>query len=462
MTVFLGALGLTAMLLCGGLLFHLGQSGAPGSGLGRMLGSALVGLPYLVGVGVAFGAAAARGGLVAVWPGAPAPLRVVLLLGLALGAAVVAVATAGLAPARDEATAALVQRMVAAALLLVLPAAAALGLFPTLTGDKTAELARVAWALLVTGLLAGALLLVQQQRSAQAARQAAKDLEARAPGAKVWQRSPAGWTYDGEPFQAADPDTLAPLGREFARDAVQGYYRGRPVPGSHGPSFEALGRHEARDHRAVYWADTFRRGQDYYLIVHVRIHALPGADPARYQVLGHGHGRDDRQVFFQGRPVAGVRDVGSFELISADLARDAHQGYFVRRPVQGSEGASFERVDPTDDAWVRDRHRAWHLGRVAPERGGPRVPQAVELAGARPAALRLLGRGYASDGHRTWWQGQAVKDADAATFVVLDDRPAADGEAAADNDPPDARDARGDFRAGRRVPSAPSGSEGRR
>lgn len=261
----------------------------------------------------------------------------------------------------------------------------------------------------------------------------------------LWKRVDGRWTYDGRPFDPADPASLKALDGRFARDSVHGYYRGHAAPGSHGPSFEVLGEHEARDRHAVYWGDTYRKGQEYYTIRHVRIEPIAGADPARYQVLKHGYGRDGHSAYREGQRLRGVREPASFEVLTAELSRDARRAYFQDIEIPDSDGASFAIIDPQDDAWVRDRQRAWHVRYGQPEPGEPPRREVRVLEGARAGELRPLGREYAVDGQRVWWRGVRLKDVDLGSFSVLEAR---SGD---DSSQPDARDARGAFARGRRI-----------
>ena len=83
----------------------------------------------------------------------------------------------------------------------------------------------------------------------------------------IWKRVDGNWSYDRTPFDAADPATLKAIDGQFAKDAVQAYYRGIAVPGSDPASFEVLGQHEARDRRAVYWGETYRSRTSFPLLL---------------------------------------------------------------------------------------------------------------------------------------------------------------------------------------------------
>ena len=262
-----------------------------------------------------------------------------------------------------------------------------------------------------------------------------------------YTRKAGHWHHDDTPVAVADASSFQPLDARFARDAVQGYYRGQPVAGSHGATFQVLSEHEARDRQAVYWADTHRKAREYWAIRHVRVAVMAGADPARYQVLGHGYSRDDRQVWYDGQPFA-VRDPASFTPIDSRFARDAQRGYFDRTEVPGSHGPSFEVLADDGGSHARDQHRVYsaHI-----ELNDPlKPPHAVVrvLAGAQPATVRVLGRGYAVDGARVWWRGRPVAGADAGSFQVLETA----------RDQADAQDARSDFLEGRRRDLALAGA----
>ena len=293
--------------------------------------------------------------------------------------------------------------------------------------------------------VAAALCLTRRRVALALAALAASLLAACSEDPSLWKRVDGRWTYDGRAFEPADPATLKAIDGRFARDAVHCYYRGHVAPGSHGPSFEVLGEHEARDRQAVYWGDTYRKGQEYYTVRHVRIEVIDGADPTRYQVLKYGYGRDGGNAYREGQRLRGVRDPASFEVLTPRVSRDTRRGYFEDIEIPDSEGASFEIVDAKDDAWVRDRQRAWHVRFGQPQSGEPPRREVRVLDGAVPGQLRPLGREYASDGQRVWWRGVRLKDADVGSFAVIEERAGGEDEKA------DARDARGTFERGRRA-----------
>lgn len=253
------------------------------------------------------------------------------------------------------------------------------------------------------------------------------------------------WHFDKSVFVPEDPATFEPLTHGFARDARRGYYRGTPIAQSDGATLEVLGEHEARDRQAVYYADTYRKGQEYWLIRHVRVQVVQQADVASYRVLSHGYARDVHRAYYEGEGFA-VRDAASFEPMSPSFARDAQRGYYERHEIAGSDGASFALVDAHDDGYVRDKARVYH-GRIElDDKGNPPRPVLRTLKGADAARFRVLGRGYGSDGARVWYRGVVVTGVDAAAFSVID-------STAAQADDADAQDTRRRYRSGVALPA---------
>ena len=248
------------------------------------------------------------------------------------------------------------------------------------------------------------------------------------------------WTHNGVEFTPEDAASFRVIDTLFARDARRGYYRGSAVPDSDGPTFGALSVHEARDRDAVYYCDTYRKGQEYWSIQHVRVERIRDADPASYRALSEGYARDAHRAYAEGIPFD-VRDVATFEPLAADFARDAQRGYYARAEIAGSHGPSLAILDERDPSYARDRANVYH-GRHETDRSDSRSrPVLRTLKQADPATLRVLGRGYAGDTRHIWYRGVLMKDVDATSFQVADSYV---GEA-------DASDRNGPWSAGRRL-----------
>ncbi|RZL33027.1 MAG: hypothetical protein EOP35_18835 [Rubrivivax sp.] len=276
-----------------------------------------------------------------------------------------------------------------------------------------------------------------------------------------YRRSAGQWRHGDVAFTPEDPATFKPLDGRFARDARRGYFLGAMVADSDGASFAVISEHEARDRYAVYYCDTYRKGQEYWLIQHLSVARIDGADPASYTAIGRGHARDARRVYFQGRAFA-ARDPASFEPLDGNFGRDAQRGYYARQEIAGSDGPTFEVIADNDTAYARDRRQGYYAfadidGEGEGETGdgdkrgagrtpNTRVPDIVRVLRTRDvAAIRVLGRGYAADADKVWYRGRVLQGADPATF-------ASDASYQAGLD---ATDRSGPWQQGRRVGAAP-------
>jgi hypothetical protein len=255
-----------------------------------------------------------------------------------------------------------------------------------------------------------------------------------------YRKKDGAWHYKDRRLDVADPSRFKALNDVFATAGAQVFYRGEAVDSVDGASFEALDDHYAKDARRVYHADTFRKGQEYYLIRHNRVVPLDDADPATFRVLGERYARDTARVWYEGKRFD-VRDVATFEVLSYSFARDRVTGYYMREPVPGSDGATFASVD---NEYAKDATHVFYCdlftdaGRHAP------VPRTVRLRDVTASSFRALEYGYATDGARVFYRGAPVKDADAPSFVVLE----------MPEDSVDARDRGATYHQGRRVGAA--------
>ena len=235
-----------------------------------------------------------------------------------------------------------------------------------------------------------------------------------------YRKSGGQWTHGDASFTPQDPATFKPLDDLFARDAMHGYYRGSMIAGSDGASFAVVSEHEARDRHNVYYCDTYRKGQEYWSIRHLRIERVGGADAATYTSIGKGYARDRQRVYAGGVPFT-VRDPASFEPLGGDFGRDVQRGYYARVEIAGSHGPSFETIDARDVAYARDRANGYYGYRdidTAREPNAPPRDAVRTLRDAEPGTLRVLGRDYAADNRHVWHRGQLVAGADALSFAI--------------------------------------------
>jgi hypothetical protein len=218
----------------------------------------------------------------------------------------------------------------------------------------------------------------------------------------------------------------------------------------------------------VYYADTYRKGQEYWSIRHLRVTLVRDADPSSYRLLTHGYARDRQRAFYEGQSFS-VRDVESFTPLNAQFARDQVRGYYQRAEIPGSDGASFALIGEHEDHYVRDRKQVYYaeIKTDDPNRGA--YPVARPLRDADPSSFRALERGYAADAGQVWYRG-APLTRDVASFTLLarsyartstqvfyDGRPIRGADAASfaeldtPNEQADARDKANNYLQGRRV-----------
>lgn len=251
---------------------------------------------------------------------------------------------------------------------------------------------------------------------------------------------------------------------DFQRDGDAWRYRGQVIEGADTRTFRVLDAHHARDARQVWWADTERKAQDFFLTRHVSVRRIEGADAGSFVLLRHGYARDRNAVYHEGRAFP-VADVAGFEPLDDGFARDGRHGYYQRQPIPGSAGAPGFRVL---DSWHADDGQRIFHARLDDTSGRPRVQalsgvdrgsfavlgahwardsRTLFFAGTRlpddPASFRALDRGYVRTATQVYHLGRSIAGADAASFEVL--------ASTADDDGADARDARRRYGQGKAI-----------
>ena len=242
------------------------------------------------------------------------------------------------------------------------------------------------------------------------------------------------------------------------------YYRELPIEGADAKTFEVLNDNYAKDKGEVYYGDTYRKGQEYYLIKHSRLRVLKGADPATFRYLNYDYSRDKSSVFYEGVAFP-VKDVDTFELIDRAYARDRVTAYYHQQPIPGSDGSTFAVID---GGYSKDARQVFYS--TLEPRGTNPIRRSKPLKGALPESFKVLGiggyaadsaqvyyrgevvtrevasfqvleRGYARTATRVYYEGKPVPGADPATFAPLEQL----------TDTADAKDRNGTYKEGRRT-----------
>lgn len=253
------------------------------------------------------------------------------------------------------------------------------------------------------------------------------------------------WFFENEHMRVPDGEKVTALNNRFARTPTLAFYRSSIIEGADAATFQALTEHYAKDKNHVWYADTYRKGQEYFSIVHDRILELSDADPATFVSLDTphaendlGYAKDSRHVWFEGQRMT-IGDIASFQVQSYGFARDNTTGYYMREPVPGSDGRTFAQID---DAYSRDARHIFFSDVVL---GQPTQIVNRIVEGADMATFAPLERGYAKDARAVYFDGVAIPGADPASFVML-----GAGDATGD-----ARDKSGLWREGKRPVAEP-------
>lgn len=189
------------------------------------------------------------------------------------------------------------------------------------------------------------------------------------------------------------------------------HYRELPIEGADPKSFQALNDNYAKDKDRVWYGDTYRKGQEYYLIKHPRLKVLD-ADAATFRYLDYDYARDKSSVFYEGVAFS-VKDIATFELIDRAYARDRVTGYYYQRPIPGSDGSSFAMLG---HGYSKDARHVFYS--TLEPRGTEPIRRSIPVKGAKPDSFKVIDDGYAADASQVYYKAEALTQ-DVATFTVL-------------------------------------------
>jgi hypothetical protein len=155
-------------------------------------------------------------------------------------------------------------------------------------------------------------------------------------------------------------------------------------------SFEVVDRTYARDKSTVYYGGS----------------PIPGADPASFELLDRpGLFKDRAHVYQRDRPISD--DPARFVLLDGNLAKDSAAVYWSDGSVLSEDPERFAIVSNKDHYLFTKDGSTVHVN------GNP-------IAGADPAAFRVLAGAYAQDAGHVFYFADQIVDADAASFRPLD------------------------------------------
>jgi hypothetical protein len=221
------------------------------------------------------------------------------------------------------------------------------------------------------------------------------------------------WYWKDDRIDLPGRTPLKPLNGSFAVADGRGYFRADAIADSDASTFQALDETYAKDARHVWYCDTYRKSQEYWLVKRTRATVIAGADPATFRLLTQRYTRDEAHIFFEVVEFA-VRDPQTFEVLYSSYARDRVTGYYMREVVPQSDGATFEGLS---DHFAKDKTRVWY-STINIDGPGPGVVQNLLLPDADPATFVAIEGDYGKDARRVYRGAAVMKDADPQTFIV--------------------------------------------
>jgi hypothetical protein len=215
------------------------------------------------------------------------------------------------------------------------------------------------------------------------------------------------WYWKDQPMrQAASNASVKQLNGDFAAAGDQAFFRAALISAADGRTFAALNDHYAKDKQSVFYCDDYRDGKEYYMIKRDRVAKIPGADAASFRLLDDYYARDAARVYFNGVPFL-VNDVASFEVLSYLAGRDHTSGYYLQRPVPGSDGRTFAVVD---DHYTKDDAKVF-FSDSRMEDGALADVVTTQLADAKASSFVSLGNEYGTDSVHVYFKGKAMAGA---------------------------------------------------
>ena len=190
------------------------------------------------------------------------------------------------------------------------------------------------------------------------------------------------------------------------------YYRDLPIEGADAKSFQVLNDNYAKDKNQVYYGDTYRKGQEYYMVKHSRLRVLH-ADAATFRYLNYDYSQDKSSVFYEGVAFP-VKDLATFELIDRSYARDRVTGYYHQRPIPGSDGSTFAMLS---HGYSKDARNVFYS--TLEPRGNDPIRRSLPVKGAKPDSFKVLDSSYAADASQVYYKGNTLTK-DVAAFTVLE------------------------------------------
>lgn len=212
------------------------------------------------------------------------------------------------------------------------------------------------------------------------------------------------WYYRDLLIEAADAKSFEPLNAFFARDRHTGFFKNKQIGESKGLYFKALNEHYAKDDEHVFYAEVYRKGQEYFSIKHDRIVILD-ADPLKVRVINDDFIADDKHVFFKGK-VFPSNDPENFQVLDYGYAKDSRQVYFDTQVLPEPDASNLVILDLH---YIKDNKQVFYL--EMDYSSGKMKSILIKDADAASFTTETSGNdsGDAKDQHHSYLQGKRLK-----------------------------------------------------
>ena len=257
----------------------------------------------------------------------------------------------------------------------------------------------------------------------------------------------------------ADPSTFEDLGNGYARDDQKAFLEGNIIKGADGKTFKCLQKPYAVDASHVFHLGTIMTGADpksfkihgQYLTedendffwcgkpIHV-------ADKKTFVIIGDKDNeftqwaKDKYNAYYMGEQPVPLADYNSFHLIrgidssgsQGHYAADKFRVYYVDHIVEGADPETFTEIID----WVgQDKHRVYYQWKATDIKDYNQLSQIggfysdgshiytsefEVFEDADPRTFRQLDDSWYVDKDHVWWRKKEMKEADAATFQLVD------------------------------------------
>ena len=215
-------------------------------------------------------------------------------------------------------------------------------------------------------------------------------------------------------MRSADYDSFQELNAVYAKDKATGYYRGIALDSSNGASFIAIDERYAKDATTIFYCDNYIDFKLFETTRKDKIRRIPEADVGSFQAIAYDYAKDKFRAYYKETGFA-VIDVATFNPLDYLFGQDKKVGYFNFKPVPGSDGSSFAVLSRNFSKDNQAVYYSWTSldGADAP---GIRVIQK-----AHPGSFTAVGLYYATDKDHAFYKDDLLTAADPVSFSQWDE-----------------------------------------